>query len=66
MLKPVKGFLGVVVGTSLGSAAMEQVGSIGSGMSSGLKSATQSMVGIGILGNAVSVAKDLFKNKEKV
>ncbi len=61
MLKPIKGFLGILVGTTLGSTAIQAVGNIGSGMSSGLKSATQSFIGIGILGNAASNVRGFFK-----
>lgn len=46
----IKGFIGLLVGATLGGEAIRQVGNIGSGMSSGMKSATQSMIGIGILG----------------
>ena len=45
-----KGMFGMSIGAALGGEAIRQVGNIGSGMSSGMKSATQSMIGIGILG----------------
>jgi len=48
----IKGMFGVLVGTTLGGAAIRHIGNIGSGMSAGMIGATQSMVGVGVLGHA--------------
>lgn len=55
----IKGFLGTLVGITLGGEAIRQAGSIGN-FPSGLKSATQSFIGLGIVGHA---AKPLNKIK---
>jgi hypothetical protein len=57
MKDQIKGFMGVTIGTILGGEAIRQVGNIGSGMSQGLKSATQSVIGVGVLGNAMKFFK---------
>ena len=59
VIEPIKGFMGVLVGATIGGAAMQQVGN--SGMPSGIRSATQSLIGVGIMGHAASVSKKLFK-----
>lgn len=51
--KQIKGMFGVILGASLGGAAIQAVGNIGTGMSAGMQSATQSMVGVGVLSTAV-------------
>lgn len=56
----IKGFFGLLIGSAIGGEAIRQVGNIGSGMSQGMKSATQSMIGIGILGTG---GKKLFRWK---
>ncbi len=47
----VKGFISMTVGAVLGGHAIQAVGNIGHGMSAGMKSTTQSMIGIGVLGS---------------
>jgi len=56
-LDRVKGFMGLTVGAILGGEAIKAVGNVGSGMSSGMKSATQSMIGVGILGTGGKIWK---------
>lgn len=60
ILSPIKGFVGVLVGATLGGEAIRQVGNVGS-MPSGIRSATQSFIGLGVMGHAASTAKKLFK-----
>ena len=55
-----KDMLGTLVGVVIGGEAIHQVGAIGSGMSSGMKSATQSFIGLGIMGQAAKGVKSLF------
>jgi hypothetical protein len=50
--KPLKGMIGVLIGTSLGGAAMQQVGYYSSSMGAGIASATQSMIGVGVMSTA--------------
>jgi len=57
----IKGMLGLMVGTVLGSHAIQQVGAIGSGMSAGMRGATQSLIGVGLVGHAASLSKKVFK-----
>jgi|24BtaG_2_1085350.scaffolds.fasta_scaffold00417_14 predicted lysophospholipase L1 biosynthesis ABC-type transport system permease subunit len=61
VLKPIKGFIGVLVGSSLGGAAIQAVGNIGSGMSTGMKSATQSMVGVGVMSQGAKLIPKKLK-----
>lgn len=60
MKDKIKGFIGVTVGAIMGGETMQQVGGA---MTGGIGSATQSMVGIGVLGHAASLSKKLFKWK---
>lgn len=55
VIKPIKGFVGTLVLTTIGGEAIRQVGNIGSGMSSGLKGATQSLIGIGVAGHTAKL-----------
>lgn len=61
MSNPIKGFMGTMLGVVLGGEAIRQVGNIGSGMSDGMKGATQSMIGVGVLGNTIGNMKGMFK-----
>ena len=63
IMKPIKGFIGMTVGTILGGEAMSAVGRIGSGMSAGMKGATQSLIGVGVLGHAAGTTKKIFRLK---
>ena len=58
-LDRIKGFVGLTVGAVLGGQAIQAIGNIGSGMSSGMRGATQSMVGVGLLGHAASLSKSI-------
>ena len=55
----IKGFLNTLIGVTLGTEAIKQVGD----MPSGLKSVTQSAIGIGVFGVAAKNAKNIFKIK---
>ena len=57
----ITGMIGVTVGASLVPAVMHGIGSIGSGMSAGMQGATQSLVGVGLVGHAASLSKKVFK-----
>lgn len=50
-----KGMFGMLIGATIGSAAISQIGN--SNMSSGLKNATQSLVGVGILSSGMKLFK---------
>jgi len=56
----IKGFLGTLVGVVIGGVAIKQVGGI-SAFPSGLKSATQVGIGLGVLGNTVKNVKGNIK-----
>jgi len=56
----IKGFLKTLVGVTLGGEAIRQVGSIGQ-MPAGLRSATQSFIGLGVMGNAAKNTKKAFR-----
>jgi hypothetical protein len=61
IIKPIKGFVSVLAGTALGGAAIQQVSNIAA-LSGGIGSATQSLIGVGILGQSASlIPKKLFK-----
>jgi len=45
----IKGMLGALVGITLGGEVIRQIGN--SNLSSGMKDATQSLVGVGVLSN---------------
>ena len=60
----VKGFLGTLVGVIVGGQIIKTIGSTSS-IPSGLRSTTQSLVGIGILGNTKKSSKNIFKFKWK-
>lgn len=62
MIKPIKAFTGILVGTTLGGAAMGSVGGISS-MPSNLRSLTQTGIGLGVFGYAAKKTKDLFDFK---
>lgn len=57
MKEQMKNMFGFMVGATIGGEAIKAVGNIGSGMSDGMKSATQSMIGVGILGSAAKMFK---------
>ncbi len=57
-----KGMLGTLVGVVIGGVAIRQVGGIGS-FPSGLKSATQVGIGLGVFSNAFKGSKSIFKFK---
>ena len=61
MLEHIKGMIGITVGASLVPTVIHGIGNIGSGMSAGMKGATQSLVGVGMVGHAASLSKGLFK-----
>lgn len=61
IMNPIKGFMGILVGTTLGSAAITQIGNMGSGMSSGMRSATQSLVSVGVVGHTAGTVKKMFR-----
>ncbi|GAG35955.1 unnamed protein product [marine sediment metagenome] len=60
IMKPIAGFVGLMILTPLAGAAMSAVGGIGA-MSSGMVSTTQSMIGVGLVGHAASISKGMFK-----
>jgi len=62
IMKPVKGFIGITVGAILGGHAMGAVGGVAA-IPRGIGSATQSLIGVGIVGHAASTTKDMFKWK---
>lgn len=53
-------FIGVTVGAILGGEAIRQVGATAA-ISSGLRGATQTFIGLGVVGQAAGSAKKLFK-----
>lgn len=61
MKEQIKGFLEITVGTLLGAETIKNIGSIGSGAFNTFKGPTQSLVSIGIFGNAASSVKGFFK-----
>jgi hypothetical protein len=54
-MNPIKGFIGLTIGTSIGSAALTHLGN--SGMSNGIKNATGTLVSGGLLGYASKMFK---------
>lgn len=60
-MKPIKGMVGVLVGASLGGAAISALGAVGSGMSTGIRSASQSMVSLGVMSQAAKLIPNKFK-----
>jgi len=60
--KQIKGLVGTLVGATLGGAVIGQVGAT-SAIPSGIRSATQSFIGLGILGTAAKGTKSLFNLK---
>ena len=60
-LDRIKGFVGITIGAALIPAVMHGIGNIGSGMSTGMKGATQSLVGVGLVGHAASLSKKIIK-----
>ena len=61
-LDMIKGMVGVTVGAVLAGTAMRAVGGV-SAMSSGMRGATQSLIGVGLVGHAASLSKKVFKWK---
>ena len=59
VLGVIKGFTGVLVGSVLGGEAIRQVGGIGS-IPSGIRGATQTFIGLGVVGQAASTVKNSF------
>lgn len=57
-----KGMLGTLVGTVIGGEAIRQVGNA-KDFPTGLKSATQSFIALGVVGNAAKKTKSIFKFK---
>ena len=62
MLSPIKGFIGALVGVTLGGVVIGQVGATAA-IPAGIRSATQSFIGLGVLGTAAKGAKSLFNLK---
>ena len=58
----IKGLFGTLVGVVIGGEAIRQVGNIG-GFPSGLKSATQVGIGLGVVSHAIKGSKSIFKFK---
>lgn len=56
-----KNMFGLIVAIPLGGAAIGGIASNLTGSLAGIGSATQSMVGVGILGKAASLGKGMFK-----
>lgn len=63
MIGQIKGLTGVLIGSTLGGEAIRAVGNIGSGLSDGMKGATQTIIGAGVLGHAANVTSKFFKFK---
>ena len=63
--KAIKGFLGAFVGVILGSEALKASGGI-TGVPSGIKSATQIGIGLGIAGHTAGKMKSMFNFKGKL
>ena len=57
MKKLLKGMIGLTVATPLAGTTIGQIGSNLTGKLSGIGSATQSMVGVGLLGKAAKMFK---------
>ena len=57
-----KGMLGTLLGVVIGGETIRQVGGIGS-FPSGLKSATQIGIGLGVVSHAIKRTKSIFKFK---
>jgi len=51
----IRGLIGMTIAVPLAGAAINAVGSIGSGMSSGVKGTTQSMIGVGLLSHGTKL-----------
>lgn len=56
----IKGFVGMLVGTTLGGEAMKAAGTLGGGF----KEATQTLVGAGTLGYVAGKTQEMFKWKK--
>lgn len=56
-----KGFVGLTVAAPLAGAAISGIGGALTGSLAGIGSATQSLVGVGLLGKAAKLSKSLFK-----
>ncbi len=56
-----KSAIGLIVAIPIGGAAISGVGSALTGGLAGIGGATQSLIGIGILGKAAETTKGLFK-----
>ena len=56
-----KNMFGLLVAIPLGGAAIGAIGSTMTGSLAGIGGATQSLVGVGILGKAASLSKGMFK-----
>lgn len=61
MASVLKGFIGLVVAAPLAGAAIAGIGGALTGGLAGIGGATQSLVGIGLLGKAAETTKGLFK-----
>ena len=59
VLGAIKGFTGIFVGAVLGGEAIKAVGGIGS-IPSGIRGATQTFIGLGVVGHAASTVKNSF------
>ena len=59
VLGVIKGFTGIFVGAVLGGEAIKAVGGIGS-IPSGIRGATQTFIGLGVVGHAASTVKNSF------
>ena len=56
----IKGFMGLLVSIPLAGAAIQQVGGI-TALAPGIRPATQIGIGTGLLGQAASLSKKVFK-----
>jgi len=57
MLQQIKGFMGLTVGSIFAGEAMSNIGSAFTGSMRGIGNATQSLIGVGLLGHASSLFK---------
>lgn len=62
-MKAIKGFLEIGIGTLFGAGVMNMIGNAGSYLGEGIKGASQSLVGAGILANNYNAIKGMFKFK---
>jgi hypothetical protein len=63
VLQPIKSFIGLAIAAPIAGATLGALGSLGSSIPRGISSATQSLVGLGLVGKAAEGAKSFFKMK---